>query len=295
MDVGEVEHIAAQLELEVNAINAVVSVIDRGVSALAGVWMGDDVAAFSGLWHQSHRPRAQSVADSLSTWVTQLREQARDQTHTSGGRGHHGGHHTGWLDSLLDAGGGVLGLGSLAQILGQSFVKAWELTSPLRTGESVFETLTAIKRFGQDFSRYDELIGNSTIKGLGTSLGLIGAFMDGATLGSGIAENDGGKMATGAIGGALDVAGTFPPALPVVVWGQITLELGSHILPVNNEEYAGTYDQALADHFGSAYDPANPTSEQAQWGMDHYSGAGGFFNSIGDGVKYKFRNHFGLW
>lgn len=87
MDVDEVENLAAQLELEAKAVAMVVSVVDRCVGGLLGVWEGDDVHLFNGQWTQSHRPKAGLAADELAGLVAQLRQQAHAQRGASDGEG----------------------------------------------------------------------------------------------------------------------------------------------------------------------------------------------------------------
>jgi len=93
MDVGEVENLAAQLELEAKAVAMVVSVVDRCVGGLLGIWEGDDVHLFNGQWTQNHRPKAGLAADELAGLVAQLRQQAHAQRSASAGQspGVHGG------------------------------------------------------------------------------------------------------------------------------------------------------------------------------------------------------------
>ena len=87
MDVDEVENLAAQLELEAKAVAMVVSVVDRCIGGLLGVWEGDDVHLFNGQWTQSHRPKAGLAADELAGLVAQLRQQAQAQRGASDGEG----------------------------------------------------------------------------------------------------------------------------------------------------------------------------------------------------------------
>ena len=110
----------------------------------------------------------------------------------------------------------------------------------------------------------------------------LGGAMSIYTLYEGLTQNDQGKITTGGIGTA---AVKLPWPLNFAAGAALTY--GELTLPTSNDEYAGTYDMALRNHFGSAYDPANPTQEQAAWGQQHYAGVGGFFNSISDGMDYK--------
>lgn len=105
MDLERAEQIAAQLEAQVNAINAVVGVVDSTISTLLGVWMGDDVDAFSGSWHHSHRPQARASADQAELWVAELREQIDQQRLASDeGAGPVGGGSGGGLAGAIGAG-----------------------------------------------------------------------------------------------------------------------------------------------------------------------------------------------
>lgn len=87
MDVGEVENLAAQLELEAKAVAMVVSVVDRCVGGLLSIWEGEDVHLFNGQWTQNHRPKAGLAADELAGLVAQLRQQAQAQRSASAGEG----------------------------------------------------------------------------------------------------------------------------------------------------------------------------------------------------------------
>jgi hypothetical protein len=87
MDVGEVDRLTNQLDLQARAIAAVVGVVDIAVAGLSQTWAGEDLAVFTALWHRTHRPRAQSISDELLAWVTELRRQASQQESTSGAWG----------------------------------------------------------------------------------------------------------------------------------------------------------------------------------------------------------------
>lgn len=90
MDVEEVERLANRLDLQARAIAAVVGVVDHAVSGLTSVWMGEDVEVFGALWHRTHRPRAQSLAEELLGWGIALRHQVAQQRVTSSPGGESG-------------------------------------------------------------------------------------------------------------------------------------------------------------------------------------------------------------
>jgi hypothetical protein len=118
-------------------------------------------------------------------------------------------------------------------------------------------------------------------------LGTIGAAFDLKHLYDGVVENDGGKLVTGTAGIGGFIAGFF--SAPLAIAAAAGTAYGDLVLPTNNDEIDGAFNMALHNQFGSAYDPANPTPEQSQWAMEHYSGVWGFFNSISDGMDYKLR------
>ena len=60
-------------------------------------------------------------------------------------------------------------------------------------------------------------------------------------------------------------------------------------MPIGNQEISESYDYTMKQHFGSAYDPSNPTAQQAQWATGRYSGWMGPLNSVSDGMDYKLR------
>jgi uncharacterized protein YukE len=114
MDVDEVERLAARLDLQANAIAALVGVVDSAVAGLSGVWQGHDLDAFRGAWHQSHRPQAQAMTDRLAAWVAEVRRQAAEQRAVSGGSGASSGGLSGGIAAALGAPGVLAGLAGLA-------------------------------------------------------------------------------------------------------------------------------------------------------------------------------------
>jgi hypothetical protein len=114
MDVDEVEQLAARLDLQAKAVATVVGVVDAAVSGLSGIWSGDDLDSFRGVWHQTHRPRALSIGEQLSGWVTELRRQVTQQRGASGETRGSGG-------SLSGLFAGISDLGSLGFKLAQHF------------------------------------------------------------------------------------------------------------------------------------------------------------------------------
>jgi hypothetical protein len=113
-------------------------------------------------------------------------------------------------------------------------------------------------------------------------LGPLGAVLSFNEYLEGSAHHDSGQQLVGGIG----TVGAVAP-FPFSIAAAGALAYGELTLPITNEEQDGTIQMAMAAHFGSSYDPNNMTTQQSDWLVNHYSGVGGFFNSISDGVDYK--------
>jgi len=137
MDVDEVDRLVTRLSLQADVVTTLIGVVDTAISGLAGVWSGDDLHAFSAVWHQTHRPKAQLLGTQLGEWVTELRHQIAQQRATSGeGAGGVGGLLLSPNLRLLGAGG----LGSLAGLIAGASASGDASVSYLKADGSVSGT-----------------------------------------------------------------------------------------------------------------------------------------------------------
>lgn len=318
-----------QLATQAMRVNAICAHVDGIVRHALSVWEGPHAQEFHGWWASTHRPRLVGAAAELESLASLLGHEIQQQVDASNGGGGGfaglGGLLGGWRSGLsvagATAGGAFLSLVAVMRnpLIGDAGV-AKDITEAITqtkglvgVGNRALETEVALaSRDAGILSKQDVAgihaglqddmtavteadIHSGLLKHVNTGLGVLGTGMDAYTLANGVATHDQGQETVGGIGLTLDAMQKFPVTAPAAVAGQATLAVGEHVLPTSNAEYSASYDRAMQQHFGSAYNPNSLTEAQAQWGVQHYSGVGGFFNSIGDGIKYKASTGFGLF
>lgn len=95
MDSERVAALAAQLNLQAEALGAIVAVVDDSVRALADIWFGENLSTFHSAWVGQQRAQAHAAAADIAAAVQQLREQIGQQLAASGtsSDGTSGSHH----------------------------------------------------------------------------------------------------------------------------------------------------------------------------------------------------------
>lgn len=79
MDVERVDALVSQLDHQSMMIDAVVSVVDNAVAALAGIWFGENLNVFHGAWVGGQRAQAQSAAGDIAAALRTLRGEIAHQ------------------------------------------------------------------------------------------------------------------------------------------------------------------------------------------------------------------------
>jgi uncharacterized protein YukE len=292
MDPEAADQLATRMGTQVTAVQNSVTAVDKVVSGLLGIWHGADVGDFHAAWVSTHRPHLNNVAGELSGLLMTLRHEIEEQRLASGmaGSGSHSaaGNGSGWGGRVVPVLSGLLGAGAGAF---KAFHDAW--------GNIVPSSARLAKDIIQLTHQGIELVPDPIFRTAEHGLAFIGVTMDSIDLVHGLTSHDAGEATQGGTGLVLDglnfAATKYPPLIPVAIAGDVTNFVAGQILPTNNEEYGKAYDYALQQHFGSSYDPSNPTSAQADWGMKHFAGPGGFFNSIGNGFMSKTHDVWGLF
>jgi hypothetical protein len=287
LDPEVVGQTADGMERQAATLDGIARHVDTLIRTAMHHWSGAEAQDFHQWWVGQHRPRVLAAAQGLHSAAASVRRQVAEQERASG---HPGSAPAGGGGPSL---GGMVAGGLLA--FGASFREAWNspIPSKLRDLEGLAEGVFQI-RHGD---KADEFAFKTPgFKAISRGLTFLGVGMNAVDAFDGFSHHDGGKVTTGVGGLALTglaVAGGAAAA-PVAVPGAAVVAVASTVMPVNNEEYGNAYDDALRRNFGSSYDPSNPTQEQAAWGMKRYEGVGGFFNSIGDGVRSKADRWWGL-
>lgn len=275
MDVGEVERVADRLEIQAKAVQAIVGVVDAAVSGLMGIWSGADVEDFAAGWHQSHRPRTQTVADQLGAWVDQLRQQAQQQDLTSGGTGSVGS--TGIVGWIGDLGGGIRGAtpaagnaaapwidgvlgvgGGIVAVLGgegetPAAKTAHQVADLADDTKTILEDSARIKlekEVGDIFSQkeLDELaevrsIPSATLRVADRALGVVGVAMSAASSYEDFKHGDNARGVLDGVAAALSVGAMLP--IPPA-----NMVCGAAAVGINLGEFAADHQKEIADVAG---------------------------------------------
>lgn len=286
MDPVVMRNIAQRLQTQAAQLEGVITSVQHTVDEAAATWSGHDAQAFNQWWTSQHRPALQAAGQSMVDAVAAIERNVQEQERISGlSGGAHGGGTGGGFDPIQ----ALKILTQLGYPLGyaKDFLSQYLLP---RGADGRWISPKNLDKLTRQLATMDDrnLIprggGWSTLADIARPLSALGGGLSALDLYQGLQQSDGGRITTGGVG-LTTVIPRMP--LPLAAAGGAALAYGELTLPTSNEEYAGSYDMALRNRFGNAYDPDNPTQEQAAYGMQRYEGFGGFFNSISDGMDYK--------
>ena len=249
-------------------------------SVHANPWAGARATRFRNDWDQRHGPMLKRTAGALRTAARQLRVQAQEQRQASSAGG----------GSTVPSGGAGSDRGqqpwwqSFDPLAGQDDAFNW---LAILSGTEQLQTAAALGRL--QGTAIGEMLANSGagkfFNGVATWSGVLGAVASTHDLVVGLTTGDGARTNSGLRG--LISSGLATKWPPIGIASAAAELYGSATLPTTQAEFDGTVDRVMRERFGSSYDPADVTMDQADWLSRRYEGVGGALNSVSDGIDYK--------